>query len=336
MSFSKLDYSQFLLSSQVNYTLTHLADHLQKFSHDTITRYMSGVTLRPRHLWEKVAPLLEQHEEAFLLFDDTVLDKSFGPQIEMTQKQWSGNTHGIVRGIGLVSCVYVQPHSGHFWVIDYRVYDPQQDGRSKLDHVKAMFESAIARGVLFQTVLMDSWYASKPLMLLFDGHGKTFYCPIKSDRQVDDSGGTQPYRRVDSLEWSEAELVQGKKIKLRGFPKDYKVQLFRVVVSSHRTEHVVTNDVAQDSSQGTREVCAVRWKIEEMHRELKQLTGIEACQCRKARIQRNHIHCALLVWTRLRQLSYQLQISTYQIKRGLLSDYLIQQLKNPSVSMARA
>jgi hypothetical protein len=232
MSLSKLDYSQFLLSSQVNYTLTHLADHLQKFSHDTITRYLGGVTLRPRHLWEKVAPLLEQHEEAFLLFDDTVLDKSFGPQIEMTQKQWSGNAHGIVRGIGLVSCVYVHPHSGHFWVMDYRVYDPQQDGRSTLDHVQAMFESAISRGVRFQTVLMDSWYASKPLMLLFDGHGKRFYCPIKSDRQVDDSGGTQPYRRVDSLEWGEAELVQGKKVKLRGFPKEYKVQLFRVVVSS--------------------------------------------------------------------------------------------------------
>lgn len=280
--------------------------------------------------------MLEQHEEAFLLFDDTVLDKSFGPQIEMTQKQWSGNTHGIVRGIGLVSCVYVHPETGHFWVIDYRIYDPQQDGRSKLDHVKAMFESIISRGVLFQRVLMDSWYATKPLMLLFDGHDKRFYCPIKSDRQVDDSGGTQPYRRVDSLEWSEAELVQGKRVKLRGFPKDYKVQLFRVVVSSHRTEHVVTNDLTQDSSQGARKVCAVRWKIEEMHRELKQLTGIEACQCRKARIQRNHIHCALLVWTRLKQLSYQLQTSTYQIKRGLLSDYLIQQLKNPSVSMARA
>jgi hypothetical protein len=33
----------------------------------------------------------------------------------------------------------------------------------------------------------------------------------------------------------------------------------------------------------------------EFHRELKQLTGVEACQCRKARIQRNHIACALLV-----------------------------------------
>jgi hypothetical protein len=336
MSFSKMDYCQFLLSSQVNYTLTHLAEHLQSFSHDTINRYLSGVTLRPHHLWEKVQPLLEQHPEAFLLFDDTVLDKSFGPQIEMTQKQWSGNTHGLVQGIGLVCCVYVNPQTGHFWVLDYRLYDPQQDGKSKLQHVMAMFESALRRRLLFQTVLMDSWYASKELMLLFDRNGKTFYCPIKSDRQVDDSGGIQSYRRVDSLEWSEAELVQGKRVKLRGFPKDYKVQLFRVVVSSHRTEHVVTNDVTQASAQGAREVCAVRWKIEEMHREAKQLTGLESCQCRKARIQRNHIHCALLVWTRLKQLSYHLGRSTYEIKRGLLSDYLIQQLKNPSVSMTHA
>ncbi len=202
MSFSKLDYCQFLLSSQVNYTLTHLAQHLPQFSHDSINRYLSDVTLRPRHLWETVKPLLELHEDAFLLFDDTVLDKSFGPHIEIAQKQWSGNTHGIVRGIGLVCCVYVNPHSGHFWVIDPRLYDPQQDGRSKLEHVAEMFHNALKRGVVFQTVLMDSWYASKELMLLFDRHEKTFYCPVKSDRQIDDSGGIQPYRRVDRLDWS--------------------------------------------------------------------------------------------------------------------------------------
>ncbi|MBD0302338.1 MAG: transposase, partial [Tolypothrix sp. T3-bin4] len=32
---SKLDYCQYLLSSQKNYTLTNLADHLNFFSHDT-------------------------------------------------------------------------------------------------------------------------------------------------------------------------------------------------------------------------------------------------------------------------------------------------------------
>jgi hypothetical protein len=35
-------------------------------------------------------------------------------------------------------------------------------------------------------------------------------------------------------------------------------------------------------------------KIEELHREVKQVTAIEKCQCRKARAQRNHIACAMM------------------------------------------
>jgi len=336
MGFSKLDYCQFLLSSPVNYTLTHLADHLESFSHDTINRYLRGAQLRPRHLWEQVKPLLDQHEEAYLLFDDTVLDKSYGPKIELTRRQWSGNEKRTLNGIGLVSCVYVHPTSGHFHVIDYRIYAPERDGKSKLQHVKEMFQSVLERGVLCGTVLMDSWYATKDLMLLFDRAGKRFYCPVKSDRQVDDSGGVQPYRRVAALDWNGAELTRGKTIKIKGFPGAYKVQVFRVVVSSHRTEYVVTNDTAQTSAEGAREECAVRWKIEEMHRGIKQLTGIERCQCRKASCQRNHIHCALFVWTRLQELAKTSGRTAYQLKQELLSDYLIQQLKKPTVAMVRA
>ncbi len=83
-------------------------------------------------------------------------------------------------------------------------------------------------------------------------------------------------------------------------------------------------------------MCAVRWKIEEFHRELKQLTGIEACECRKARIQRNHIGCAMLVWLRLKQLAYSTGRTVYQLKYGLLSNYLIQQLKHPVIAMTLA
>lgn len=74
----------------------------------------------------------------------------------------------------------------------------------------------------------------------------------------------------------------------------------------------------------------------EFHRELKQLTGVEACQCRKARVQRNHIACALLVWTRLKSNAYRASKTVYQIKHGMLSSYLIEQLKHPSVQMTLA
>ena len=331
-----MDYCQYLLSSQVNYTLTNLAEHLKSFSHDTINRYLKGEKLSPRLLWEQVQPLLELDSQAYLVFDDTVLDKSFGPKIEVARKQWSGNEKRVIGGIGVVSCVYVNPKTERFWVVDYRIFDPDTDGLSKLDHLEEMLGSAEHREVPFEAVLMDAWYATKDLMLLIDGMKKTFYCPLKSNRQVDDSGAEQPYRRVDALSWSKHELERGKLVKIKGFPKDYKVKLFRVVVSSNRTEWIVTNDLSQDSTRDARKVRGVRWKIEEFHREAKQLTGIEGCQCRAGRIQRNHVACALLVWSRLKHLAYQSGQTIYRIKRGLLHDYLVQQLKNPSVEMVLA
>jgi hypothetical protein len=80
-------------------------------------------------------------------------------------------------------------------------------------------------------------------------------------------------------------------------------------------------------------VCKIRWKVEEFHRELKQLSGVDSCQCRKARLQRNHIACAMLVWIRLKHLAYQTGQTVYKIKYKLLSKYLIQQLKRPDVHM---
>ena len=340
MSFSKLNYCQFLIGSQVNYTLTNLADHLQNWSHDTINRYLRGEVLPPRLLWENAREVMEFDAAAYVVFDDTVLDKQFGPCIEMTRRQWSGNEHKVINGIGLVSCLYVHSQSGRCWVLDYRIFDPDSDGKTKLDHVAEMLNSLREREVSFGTVLMDSWYATKDLMLNIDGFGssssKVFYCPLKSDRMVDDSAGARPYRHVCDLEWSEQELQSGKLIKVRGFPRDYKVKLFRVVVSSRRTEWIVTNDLTCDSTQDAQQACAFRWKIEEYHRELKQLTGIQQCQCRKARIQRNHIACALLVWTRLKEVAHQKQTTIYKVKHGLLHDYLVQQLKRPQIKMVFA
>src|SRR5450759_4217957 len=84
---SKLDYCQFLLSSQINYTLTHMADHLPSFSHDTINRYLRGEKLSPRLLWEQVQPTITIDPQGYVVFDDTVLDHSFGPHIEMVRRQ---------------------------------------------------------------------------------------------------------------------------------------------------------------------------------------------------------------------------------------------------------
>ncbi len=334
---TRLDYCQYLLVSQINYTLTNFADHTEKFSHDAINRYLAGEKITPHLVWENVKGQVEQTAEGCLVFDDTVVDKNFAFKMDLVRRQWSGNAHGIIKGVGVVTCVYVNPKTDQFWIIDYRIYDPEGDGKTKLDHVHEMLANCVyQKQLLFRFVLMDSWYATKEILLFIESLKKIYYCPLKDNRQVDDSGGREPYRRVDGLQWSDAEKAHGKVIKIKGFPKDHKVKLFRVVLSSQRTDYVVTNDFAQDHTQAVQEACNLRWKIEQFHRETKQLTGLEGCQCRQARIIRNHIGCAILVWARLKQVAQETQRTIYQVKHGLLDDYLCQQLKTPSILMTFA
>ena len=304
---TRLDYCQYLLVSQINYTITNYADHTPtQMSHDAINRYLREDRLTSRLVWEHARSQVQPSAHGFVIFDDTVLDKNFSHQIELVRRQFSGNAHGLIKGIGLVNCVYVNPDTGQYWVIDYRIYDPDRDGKSKLDHVQDMLTQVVQHKQLsFYAVLMDTWYATKDLMLFVDSLHKIYYCPLKDNRQVDDSGGEAPYRRVDELAWSNHDWEHGKLIKIKGFPKDYKVKLFRVAVSTHRTDWVVTNDLTQDSLDATQQVCGLRWRIEQFHRELKQTTGIEKNQCRKARVQRHHIACAMLVWLRLTDLARQ-------------------------------
>ena len=45
-----------------------------------------------------------------------------------------------------------------------------------------------------------------------------------------------------------------------------------------------------------RAIAKARWSIEVYHRELKQTCGIERCQARIGRSQRNHIGLSIMAW----------------------------------------
>ena len=330
------DYCQFLLVSQTNYTQTYFADHSEQLSHDRINRLMRENKLTPLELRQLVCQELILSENGYILFDDTVLDKSHSFAIELVRRQWSGNAKKVIKGIGIVTCVYVNPDISRFWVIDYRVYDPERDGRSKLDHLFDMWRTILyVEQLPFRTVLMDSWYATMKVMKAIEKADKIYYCPVKANRQVTESAD-ETYQRVDALAWTDAELEKGKLVHLKKFPKGHQVKLFRIVLSTQRTDYVVTNDLSQDSTDATREESAIRWKIEQFHREAKQVTGLESCQCRSQRAQRNHIACAMLVWVRLNELAQEAQTTIYQLKQGLLSSYMRDQLRQPSISMLPA
>lgn len=326
------DYSQFLLLSQINFTQTYYAEHSEDVSHDALNRYMREESLPPRILWEHVREDIVQCDDACIIFDDTIVDKNYSKAIELAYRQYSGNSKSVIKGIGVVTCVYVNQQTGQWWPIDFRVYDPDGDGLNKLQHAEAMLKNAIfSKKLAFKYVLMDSWYATTDLMTSIHNLGKIFYCPLKSNRRIK-TGFL--HERVDFLQWSAEDLQHGRYARLKDMGRMVNTKLFRIAVLTDRFDTIVTNDVSQGSAEAVKLLVGLRWKIEQLHRELKQLTGIEKCQCRRQRAQRNHIACAMIVLVCLKRFAVQCKTTAYRLKSELLGEYMRKQLKSPTIRFA--
>lgn len=329
MEITTRDYGQFLMNSHTNFTGTYFADSVLGLHHDSVYRFLHNTSITPDIVRRHAMTELVESPNGYVIFDDTVIDKNHSRSIELVRKQYSGNAGRVIRGIGVVTAIYYNPDTEEFYVLDYRIWSPAVDGKSKPDLVADIFDGLVAKRLAFGYVLMDTWYATTALMCRIAAANKIYYCPVKCNRLVDDSGGTVPYRHVNSLEWSQDELQHGKLVKVKGFAKDTKHKLFRVTISTDRTDYVITNDVTQDSIDDVRKAHAIRWKIEEFHRELKQLTGIEKCQARNERSQRNHIAIAIRVWMCLKREARALGITIYQLKQAPLHRFVASLWQSP-------
>jgi len=174
---------------------------------------------------------------------------------------------------------------------------------------------------------------------IMDWH-KLFICSIKSNRlfspDVTERHGLHVRKPVKDLDWEKPRAdgslpsLVGFHGRLKGLPKKRLLKLFRIVVSTDKTEYIVTNDVAINSADDAQKESAIRWKIEEFHRELKQLTGIERCQARKNRSQRNHIVMAMLAWLQLKVTAWATDKTIYQVKQDPLKEFVTEQWRHPA------
>ena len=327
---TKLQYVEFLICTIANYTGTHLAEHLDAVSHDVVTDFLQSERFTPRQLWELVAGLIQDSPEAFLLVDDSVQDKRYSRFIELVRTQYSGAEHGLVRGIGLVNLVHSAGAAGEFYPIDYRIFAPDVDGKTKNEHFREMLLRAVAEKQLkARTLLFDSWYAGADNLKLIHRLGLIFFTTLKEHRLVSLSK-EQGYLHLDQIEWTPERLAHGVVVKLKEVP--FKVRLFKLVAPNGDIDWVITNCPAETlTAPVVQDANDVRWQIEEFHRGFKQLTGSEKCQCRNARSQRNHLACCYHAWVSLKVKAQQLDKKLYQVKTDLLRDYLCAELRNPHI-----
>lgn len=327
---SKQDYIGYLIASQTNYTGTNYSDHCSGMSHNSVSRFLMNSRFTPRQLWEAVQDQLEDHQDAVVIVDDSVQSKKYSRFIEMVKKQYSGNEGGLVDGIGLVNFVHSAGNYKDFWPIDYRVYSPESDQKTKNDHFQEMFLSMVVGKTLkARTILFDSWYASWQNLKLVNTHQWTFFTTLKSNRLVSVSRETG-YQHLEELLFDEKSLVEGMVVKLQKVP--FKVKLFKLVAPDGHIDWVITNDLSHGMNAFVAEnKNNNRWQVEEFHRGFKQLTGSEKCQCRKERSQRNHLACCYHAYVSLKIEAKKIGKTIYAMKKSLLQDYLVEQLYQPTI-----
>ena len=325
---TKNTYIEFLVHTPVNYTGTTLADHVDGISHDAVSDFLAHSKSTARDIWELSRTLVENTEDGFLIADDSVQNKQHSKEIGLVKLQYSGAEHGLVRGIGVVNLVHSNGEDYH--PIDFRIYAPDQDGKTKNDHFQDMLLVAKKdKGIKANTILMDSWYASVPNLKLIHRMDMTFFTTLKENRLVSltKEGG---YIHLEEIEWNPEITENGLWVKLKELP--FKVRLFKMVATHGNIDWIITN--CPDRSLTSEVVLSkndVRWKIEQFHPEVKRLTGTEKCQSRKARSQRNHIAYCYQAWLSLKVAAAQAKKTVYALKTEFLDEYLQSVLEHPII-----
>lgn len=323
-------YIEYLIHTPNNYTATHMSKHHASLSHDEISRFLGSKKLSSRSLWRTVRSELEDTVDGMLIVDDSVHLKRYSRFIKLVKRQYSGNEKGVVQGIGIVNLVHSSGNDGDYFPIDYRIYHPETDGKTKNAHFQAMFKHVVNhKNLQTRTIAFDTWYASATNLKLIHRSNWRFFTTLKTNRLVSLSKEIG-YQSLESLDFTPKTLQTGLIIRLKKIP--FPVKLFKFESPDGHIDWIITNDLDETVNLFVAELKNDnRWQVEVFHREIKQLTGIQKCQARTERSQRNHIASSYQAWLSLKIAAKKAKTTIYQIKESLWSEYLIQQLATPTI-----
>ena len=181
-----------------------------------------------------------------------MLSKPYAKAIKVLRSQWSGSDKKVVEGIGIVTYIYVNPKTHAYWIIDYRIYDKDHDGPTKIDHLLEISQSThYKKHFPFRTVLMDTLYTLMQVIKAIEKLSKMDYVPLKRNCLVNDTDDVEPHQQVQNISWTQRENQQGKHVHIKKIPKGHQVKLFRIVFSIGRTEYIATNNLSQSDADAT-------------------------------------------------------------------------------------
>jgi len=251
-------------------------------------------------------------ESGVIVADETVLNKNRSNKIELVRWQYSGTVHDILRGIGMLNFLWVDENRD-VCPMDFRIWEPKEDGQTKNDQFREMLKIAKRREVKPEAVVADSWYGSLDNCKCIRDLGWNWVIGLRKNRVVNKG------EKLEKLLIPESGL----KVHLRGYGF---ITVFRFVAKNGRTDYFGTN-IENVSKDKIVSLVGKRWQIEVFHKELKQTCGLECSQARTSRSQRNHIVLSVLSWIKKQELRRKQNITFYRQKWNIIKQSVAQQLE---------
>jgi hypothetical protein len=306
-------YCSFLKVTSQRYSALSLSEvSPTKLSHDAISRWLSKVKCQPKDVWEAAKGEV-LGKPGVIIADETVLDKSRSDKVELVSFQYSGDEHDVIKGIGVVNLLFKQVASKEVIPVDYRIYFPKDDGKTKNDHFREMVKLACERKVQVEAVIADTWYSSLNNVKFIRDLGLVWVMGLRKNRIVNKGVSLSTLTIPDG----------GLQVHLRGYGW---ITVFRFAATNGRTDYIGTN-LEDPTREKVERLVKMRWSIEVYHRELKQTCGLEYCQSRVGRAQRNHIGLSILTWIRRAKSRSLTDLSFYQQNWAVIKQAIAQNLK---------
>lgn len=326
-------YSDYLISSFAQVTATGLSRLLDNaFSHDQITRFLSGSDYTSRDLWALVKPTVRaiETDDGLLIFDDTVEEKPYSDENEIIAWHFDHCANRVVKGVNLLNCLYhadgvnvpvafeIVHKDLPYCEIETRTVK-RQSAITKNEHLRQMLRVCQQNRLRYRYVVTDSWFSSKANMVFVKvDMKKDFIMALKSNRTValtpeDKRQGR--FVRVDALPLEENTVLP---VHIKGvpFPVVLARQVFTNKDGSTGVLYLASSDLLLDYDHITA-IYQKRWNVEVFHKSIKSNTGLARSPTHTVRTQSNHFFASIYAFFKLELLRLKHQMNHFALRSKL-------------------
>ena len=300
---------------------TRIADWLPARAHDALNRLLR---VHPVSTWALMGRLIQWARglgQGYLMVDDVVVSKPFSKQSRWVGWTYSTSEKRHLRGFHVVVLLWCV---GSWRIpVAFRLWRPKARSspsryRTKPQLAWEMIVEVVQAGLPIQYIVFDTLYTAGWLTKKINRLGLTWVGVLHPNTTVYYRNRRQkvaPLGKKLRLKWRARLQLRARSI-MAYLPK---YGTIRLVVTKNRhgnVEVLATNDLASDLTTIVLRKRS-RWSIETLFRDVKQLSGLAACQCRVDQALVRHVALVLIAFVVLQRLRLHPKETLGEVKERL-------------------